>query len=515
MTLSVLTFAPLVGGLVAALAPVRTERQKAVGIVALLFALGTLGLAIYLAFAFDAGQGGLQWLTDTTWIPGLNIHYRLGVDGINLFLLLLTAALWAASVFAALLKQWERPKLFYAMLMLGETAVLGAFMAQDLILFVAFFDLMLIPFYFLIGAWGGENRTRATTKFVIYTLVGSLLMLVGAIATGVLNESQNGTLTFVIQELQLTPLKAGSQQWIFLFFAAAFLVKMPAFPLHGWMPDAYKAAPIPVVALLSGVLSKVAAYGFLRIVLPVYPAASVHFQELLLTIAVVSILYGSVVAFTQNDARLVVGYSSVAQLGFILLGIFALRPEGANGAVLQMVNHGLVAAPLFFIVAALAARCGSEDLRRMGGVAFRAPVLAALFLVVALATLAMPASANFVGEFMILLAVFQAKLALAVVASVGAVLAAVYALRLYQRSMHNPLGETGHSRELGIGEGALLAPIVAAIVALAIYPQAILGKSDAAVKRNVAAAGGQPHLLSKKGRQPGLEVPQTNKAGHR
>ena len=242
------------------------------------------------------------------------------------------------------------------MLALGETAVLGAFCAQDLALFVLFFDLMLIPFYFLIGVWGHGERVQATTKFVIYTLVGSLLMLAAAVATGILATPDGQQPTFVIQELAQRPLSEGTQQWIFLFFAAAFLVKMPAFPLHAWMPDAYRAAPTPVLAVLSGVLSKVGAYGFLRIVLPLYPDATVHFQELMLLIALASILYGSVMAFTQTSATLVVGYSSIAQLGFITLGIFALRDEGAQGAVLQMVNHGLVVAPLFFIIALLAAR---------------------------------------------------------------------------------------------------------------------------------------------------------------
>jgi NADH-quinone oxidoreductase subunit M len=296
-----------------------------------------------------------------------------------------------------------------------------------------------------------------------------------------------GQTTFVIEELARRPLSPGTQQWIFLFFAAAFLVKMPAFPLHAWMPDAYRAAPTPVVAVLSGVLSKVGAYGFLRIVLPLFPDASVHFQELLLLIALASILYGSVMAFTQTSATLVVGYSSIAQLGFVTLGIFALRDEGAQGAVLQMVNHGLVVAPLFFIIALLAARAdGSDDLERMGGMAFRAPVLAALFLIVALATLAMPGSANFVGEFLILTGVLKAKLVFAVLAGIGIALAAVYVIRLYQRSMHNPVAQAVQSRDLTLADGAVLVPTVAAIIVLALYPQLVLERSEGSVSRSVA-----------------------------
>jgi len=310
-----------------------------------------------------------------------------------------------AAVFAAGLRDWERPRLFFFHMALAETAVLGAFCAQDLALFVFFFDLMLVPFYFLIGAWGGRRRVPATMKLVIYTLAGSLLMLVGAVALGVLSTPDGGHISFSFADLAHRTVGKGTQEWIFLLFAAAFLVKAPAFPFHGWMPDAYRAAPIPVLLVFSAVLSKVGMYGFLRIVLPIMPQAAQHYQELMIAIAVVSILYGSVLAFSQDDARLVVGYSSVAQLGFILLGIFALdlQGKGAQGALLQMVNHGLVVGPLFLIIAALAARArGSESLSRMGEIAFRAPLLAGLFLIVALATLAMPGSSNFMGELLIL-----------------------------------------------------------------------------------------------------------------
>src|SRR5262249_55307471 len=318
---------------------------------------------------------------------------------------------------------------------------LGAFCAQDLALFVAFFDLMLIPFYFLTGAWGGRDRVRATTKLVIYTLVGSLLMLAGAIATGVIAAQGDAPLRFALSDLALVTLPKGSQEWIFLCFAAAFLVKMPLFPVHGWLPDGYRAMPLPVLAVFSGILSKVAAYGFLRIVLPLYPDATVHFQELMLLISLASVLYGSAMAFTTSNTRLILGYSSVAQLGFITLGVFSLQDTGAQGALLQAFNHGLVVAPAFRIVALLAARAGGrEGLRDLGGIAFRAPVLAALFLIVTFANLAMPGSSNFVGEFFILLGVFNSKIVIAFVAFTGVALASVYSLRLFIRAMHNRVG---------------------------------------------------------------------------
>jgi NADH-quinone oxidoreductase subunit M len=467
------------------------KRPSISGGLALLGSLVTLGLAIGYIADYSPGQRGLAHVTDVVWISELGIHYKLGIDGLNVFLVGLTALLFAVAVIAANLREWERPRLFYFNFMLAESAVLGALLAQDLALFVAFFDLMLIPFYFLVGIWGAEpGRVKATIKLVIYTLVGSLLMLAAAVATGVLASQQGGGhITFVLSSLQQLPLSKGSQEWIFLFFAAAFLVKMPAFPLHGWMPDGYKAMPIEVLMVFSGVLSKVGAYGFLRIVLPLYPQAAAHFQTLMLLIALASILYGSVVAFTQTDARLVVGYSSVAQLGFITLGIFSLNPQGAQGALLQMVNHGLVVAPLLFIVALLAQRAGgSEDVREMGGIAFRAPVLATIFLIVTLATLAIPGSSNFVGEFLILLGVFKAKLAIAIIAFTGVVLASVYALRLFIRAMHNRVGVDVESRELSLGDRVVLVPVIAVILFMAVYPQLALQRSERSVKTAVASA---------------------------
>jgi NADH-quinone oxidoreductase subunit M len=484
MTLSILIWLPLAVSLVAGLMPGRLAgRLTFVG------SLVTLGIAISFLVRFKSGHTGLQFVTDQVWISSLGVHYKLGLDGLNAVLLVLTTVIFSASILWSSLREWDRPRLFFFHLGVAESAVLGAFCAQDLALFVAFFDLMLIPFYFLTGIWGGSaedgvDRVRATTKLVVYTLVGSFLMLVAAIATGALASSQHHTgLTFVISSLQALPLSHTAQDWIFLGFAAAFLVKMPLVPFHGWLPDGYKAMPIPAVAVFSAILSKVAAYGFLRIVLPLFPYASAHFQTLMLLIALVSVLWGTAVAYTTPDARLVVAYSSVAQLGFITLGIFSLTPQGGQGALLQMVNHALVTAPLFFIVAALAARAGgSEKLAAMGGLAFRAPVLASLFLIVSLATLAIPGSSNFAGEFLILLGLFEAKLPMALIASLGVVGAAVYALRLYIRSMHNRVGEGVASREIGLRDGVVLVPFVLLILVFGFYPQFGLTRSERAVK---------------------------------
>ena len=480
-----LLWTPLAFGLLGLFLP-----KRYTGWWAALGAAVTLGLAVALLAGFDSGAAGLQDTVDVNWIPGLGVDYSLGIDGLNVFLVVLTALLWLGGTAFAAFREQERPHLFFLMMLLGETATLGAFVAQDLLLFVLFFDLMLVPFYFLFGVWGtdredGPTAAAATLKMLVYTLIGSLLMLVGAIATAII-ASDGGHITFSIAELAKHPVGAGSQRWIFWFFAAAFLVKMPAFLLHGWMPDAYRAAPLPVLAVFSGVLAKVGAYGFLRVVLPLFPAATVQFQEVVLVIALASILYGSVMAFTQTNVRLVGGYSSVAQLGFITAGIFALRADGSDGAVLQMVNHGLVVAPLFVIVAILLERTGTEDIREMGGLALRAPVLAALFLIVALATLAMPGSANFVGEFYILNGLFEAKIVFAIVAISGVAMSAYYALRLYQQTMHNRKPEGMLSREIGVRDGLVLVPLVLCIVGLALYPQLVLERTDPKVQQTIA-----------------------------
>lgn len=471
--------------------------------------LGTLialGYAITLVVDYKSG-GGLQYVTDRMWIRELGVHYKLGVDGLNLFLILLTSVLFTATTLWSLSTARAREGQYWLHLGLGHTFVLGALMAQDLALFVAFFDLMLIPFFFLSLGWGDgtrEERIAAITKLVIYTLVGSLLMLTAAIALAVLSASQSGNaLSFAFTDLTKVTLSHGSQNWIFLCFAAAFLVKMPSFPFHGWMPDGYKALPMPVLAVFSGVLSKVAAYGFLRIVVPILPDAAVHFQTLMLLIALASVLYGSVMAFTTTNTRLILGYSSLAQLGFIVLGIFSLTEQGAQGAILQSVNHGLVVAPAFFLAGAAAARSGgSEDLRDMGGIAFRAPVLTTLFLIVAMANLAIPGSSNFVGEFLILLGVFNAKLAIACIAFAGVALASVYTLRLFIRAMHNRVGQDVVSRDVSRADAVVLVPLVLCILGLALYPQLALKKGEQSVKGSVVAVRAITHPPKKTAATP-------------
>jgi NADH-quinone oxidoreductase subunit M len=479
--LSIVLFLPLACGLIAALLPPRLGRWAV-----LAGPLLVLAYVVVMLIDFDP-SGELQYVTDDEWISELGIHYALGVDGLNLFMIALTAIAWVPCTLVAAFTELERPRLFFFHLALAETAVLGAFMAQDLALFIVFFDLMLVPFYFLIGGWGTGDRVRATTKFVIYTLSGSLLMMAAAIALGVLATPGGGNLSFLLSDLADRPLPLGSQEWIVPLFALAFFVKAPLFPLHGWVPETYRSTSIPVLALLSGVLSKVGVYGFLRIVLPIMPGGAEHWQELFIILAVFSILYGSVLAFSQDNIRLVIAYSSIAQLGFIVLGIFAFAGNGAQGAIFQMLNHGLVVVPLFLIVGVIALRArGSESLAELGGMAFRAPVLAGLFLVVALATLAMPGSGNFIGEILILFGTFQDKLVYGLVASVGVVLAAVYMIRLYQGTMHGRVGPRVESGEIDAVNLAAVAPLVAIVIALGVYPHFVVHRTEGATTDAIA-----------------------------
>jgi NADH-quinone oxidoreductase subunit M len=485
MTLSLLIIIPAVTALLALLAGSRGAKY-----VSVVGSLATLGLAAGLALNWDSAQGGAQYAVDKMWIKPLGVHWALALDGLNLALVVLAAFVYASVALALAMRSERNEGQFHFHFSIAAASVLGAFLAQDLILFVAFFDVMLVPFYFLVGQWGTREPVKATTKMVIYTLAGSLLMLAAAVAAGSLAASNHGhSVDFLIANLVRLPLDKGTQQWMFLLFAAAFLVKMPAVPFHGWLKDAYSSMPLPVLALFSGVLSKVAAYGFLKIALPLFPDAAASYQTLMLALGLASILYGSALAFTTDDARLVVGYSSIAQLGFILIGIFSLTASGAQGALLQMVNHGVVTVLLVAMVGMASARAkGSESLSSMGGMAVGAPVMAAVFLIAAFANLAMPASANFVGEFLILNGVFDTATVIAVLACIGVVMAAVYMLRMYIRAMHGPDENGVEQREMGWREALPVLPALAVVIALALSPQPLLSRSDGAATASVIPA---------------------------
>lgn len=485
---------PVAAALIGALPGIRSRPE----VPAILGAVASLVLAILLAVDVDTqtGRSGAEIIEP--WIPQIGVQFHVAVDGLNAVLLVMTAFVWLLGTWwSSRDKELGTPTYFF-LLGLAQTAVVGAFLAQDLLLFVLFFDLMLLPFV-LIVARASDHEPGAASPFLqllVYTLVGSLLMLVGTVALAIFSQEAAGApITFDIAALAGTTLPPSTQKWLLVVFLAAFLIKMPIAPLHGWMPSVYRAMPLPALTVFAAVLSKVAAYGMLKIVLPLLPDAVVSWRLLLVVLALVSIIYGSMIAFTTQDPRLILGYSSLAQLGFILLGISSLDPAGAQGAVLQSVTHAVVVVPAVVIIALVMERSGGEggELRDLGGIAKRAPVLAGLFLIVTLAWLAMPGTGNFVGEYLVLLGQWRVAPWATIVASIGIVLAAFYALRLMIGAMQNARGAAVEEDAPDVHgrDRAVLAVSVAAIVALALAPSVALRISETSTQSAITP----PRLL--------------------
>jgi NADH-quinone oxidoreductase subunit M len=470
---SELVLIPLVGAVLLALLPFS---RAVAGPLALLFSLGVTGGVAGLAYRFDTGAG-FQFSTDKAWIPGLGIRYHVAIDGISLALVAMTALVSTCAIGYAVWEGRSRTRLYFALLLLLEAALVTVFVSRDLILFYVGFEAMLIPFYFLIGIYGGENRRRATLKLIIYTFVGTLLMLVGILALGL---RAKGGPAFGFDQVGTS-----NERWIFLTFALAFAIKSPLWPFHGWLPDAYRAAPPEVAALLSGVASKAGAYGFLRLALPLFPKQAAELRWWLVTLATIGLLYGSLVAFRQPDSRGVIAYSSIGQMGLIVLGIFLINARGEDGAVLQMVNHGLLSAALFLIAGWLAVTTGAERFEQLGGLARGRPILATMCVVVGVATLAVPGSSTFASEFLILLGAFERHWYLGTIAAASMVLSAMYMLRWVSAVLHDREGPAvGATRPPDLRSGALGAvlPLVVAVLALSFAPNVVTRRVDAPTK---------------------------------
>lgn len=456
---------------------------------ALVAAVGTLAMTAVVVGMFDRSSGDLQFVDHQDWAGGVGLAWDVGVDGISLWLVVLTAGLFLLAILAAAVRTPERPRAFMGLLLLAECGLLGLFAAGDLILFYVFWEAMLVPFALMIWMWGNGDRGRATATFVIYTMVGSLLMLVAILSTAFIAQDGGEALTFNIAELTGESWTATESTWLFVGFALAFLIKLPLFPFHGWMPRAYAAAPLLVTALLSAVMSKAGVYGLMRIGVPMFPEGADRLAIPISILAVVGIIYGSLIAWRATTMRMLVAYSSLAHLGFIVLGIMAFNVTAGQGAVLQMVNHGIVTAATFAIVGIVArAKRGDEEMDHISGLANGAPWLAGVFLVVAMAALAIPGSNAFVGEFFILTGVFQERPLFAVLACIGVIYAAVYMLRLYQSSMNGPKRGLAARAELGWRDGLYLAPLVAAMILIALWPAAIVGSTEQSVTKAVGAA---------------------------
>jgi NADH-quinone oxidoreductase subunit M len=441
--------------------------RAAAPVVAVAVSIAEVGLwiAALAGFDFDETPFTLQYDEQHTWFGDFGISYHVGFLGIGLWLVGLAVVVQAAAVGYAWWTGRERPRAYYGLMLLLTAAIVGVFVAQDLLLFYVFWEAMLIPLYLLVGVWGGAGRQRATLLFVIYTMAGSLLMLAAIIVLG-LSEG-----TFDIPQLY----RASDSTWLFLGFAAAFAVKAPLFPFHGWLPSAYGEAPAEVAGVLSGVVSKAAAYGFLYIAIVVFPGPAADLRYVALALAACGLVYGSLLAFRARDIRGVIGYSSLAQLGLIVLGLFATNLAGWNGAVLQMVNHGLLSATLFLLAGIVERRTGTNELDRLGGMGRGRPRLATLLMVTGVIALAVPGSTAFAGEFLILTGVFPVGWGWAVVGAVAIVLAAMYMLRLISAVLHRGQGSavTDGARDLRPVELALLVPLVACLLFLSAWPAAI------------------------------------------
>ncbi len=479
--LTLITFLPAAGALLVLFLPRHRERLLR----EIAFGVSVLGFLVSLTlyFRFDRANPGMQFVERARWMPSFGVSYLLGVDGISLLLVLLTTLLTALALLSAWNAITDRLKEFLVTVLLLETGMLGVFVALDLFLFYIFWEAMLIPMYFLIGVWGGEQKIYAAIKFVLYTMTGSVLMLLAILALYFLHGAETGQYTFDLLTLEQMTLPRGTQVWLFLAFALAFAIKVPMVPFHTWLPDAHVEAPTAGSVLLAGVLLKMGTYGFLRFCLPLFPNASVQFTPVIAWLAIIGIIYGAWVAMVQPDLKKLVAYSSVSHLGFVMLGLFVLNLQGIEGGLLQMVNHGLSTGALFLLVGMIYERRHTRLIEEFGGLWRVLPVFSSFFLLVALSSIGLPGLNGFVGEFLVLVGTFQVKILWAVLATSGMIFAAVYMLWMFQRAIFGPIRhEVNRSlRDLNLREVFVLAPIIILIVWIGVYPRPFLSVTEASV----------------------------------
>ncbi len=471
--LTLIGVAPLLG--VLAVAAVPRDQDELAKRVGLGFSLLALALTVAMIGDFEVGEAGFQLVEQHRWIAPLGISYKVGVDGISLVLIALSTFL----VPIVLLASWPqavRVRSYVGLILALETAMVGVFAALDLILFYVFFEAMLVPMYFLIGSFGGERRVYAAVKFFLYTLFAGLLMFVAILGLYFLSREQFGAGTFDYERLLDLEISQGLGRVMFLGFFVAFAVKVPLFPFHTWLPDAHTEAPTGGSVLLAGVLLKMGTFGFLRYSLPLFPEASRYFAPLMMVLGVVGILYGALVAMVQKDIKRLVAYTSIAHLGFIVLGTFAFTTQSASGGVLYMVNHGISTGLLFLLIGFLYDRRHTRLISEFGGIAKVMPVLAGAFLVAGLSSLALPGLNGFVSEFLVLAGTFSRNRTLGVLATLGIVLAALYVLIAYQRTMQGPVTVEANEKlvDLSLREKVVIAPMIALIVGLGVYPKPVL-----------------------------------------
>jgi NADH-quinone oxidoreductase subunit M len=496
--LSVIVFLPLVGAILVLLAGGRgdrPEREPLVRNLALLTSLVTFAATLLLWWRFDPTSAGFQFQERHDWIPAFGIQYYIGVDGISLFLIVLTGFLTPL----ALLSSWEsvhkNVKAFSFFLLALETAMLGVFVSIDLFLFYVFWDAMLIPMYFLIGVWGYERRIYAAVKFILYTMAGSVLMLIAIIGLAWAHQSATGQPSFNLLELYTLNLPPQTEMWFFLAFTLAFAIKVPLFPFHTWLPDAHVEAPTAGSVILAGVLLKMGTYGLLRFSFPLFPDAAHAFAPALAVLAVIGIIYGALVAMVQPDMKKLVAYSSVSHLGFVVLGLCAMTIQGVQGALYQMLNHGVSTGGLFIIVGMLSDRRHTRLISEYGGLKAITPRLVAAFLVITLSSIALPGLNGFIGEFLILIGGYRWDPRLTTFAATGVILSAVYMLWMFQRVNYGPVTNPKNRAlpDLSPREWALVVPTIAMAVLMGVVPSVFLRPMEPAVAQVIErVTGTQP-----------------------
>jgi NADH-quinone oxidoreductase subunit M len=474
--LTVTTFLPLVG--VPILLAGRGMRDDLARAVALVVSLATFVVSLGIYGRFEAADAGFQMVERAVWVRSLGISYALGVDGVSLWMILLTTFLFPVAILASW-KVTKDVRLYLAAMLFLECGVLGTFVSLDLLLFFVFFEAILVPMYLIIGGWGGERRVYAAVKFFLYTMAGSAFLLAAILFLYARSGSLSAGATFYLPDLMKVALPVATARWLFLAFLVAFAVKVPIFPLHTWLPDAHTEAPTAGSVILAGVMLKVGAYGLIRFNLALFPEASRHFSGSLSVLAVIGVVYGAVVALIQTDIKRLVAYSSVSHLGFVVLGIFAFTNQGVTGGVLQMVNHGLSTGALFLLVGMVYERTHTRDLGSMGGLAGVMPWLTGAFLFAVFASAGLPGLNNFVGEFLVILGSFSANMAFGAVASVAVVLGAIYLLWSYQRMAYGPVREEHRALpDVSVREIAVLAPILALLLVFGVYPKILTDRIE-------------------------------------
>ncbi|MDW3176180.1 MAG: NADH-quinone oxidoreductase subunit M [Acidimicrobiia bacterium] len=484
--LTSLVVIPAIGALVLALVP--SSRVEAHRLIAVISTVITGAISVWVLLEFNKNDGGFQFRSDdpTVWVESLGIRWDLAVDGISLFMVVLTGILFPLAILGV--SPEHSPKSYYAWIVVLEAGIMGVFLTLDLFFFFVFFEVVLVPMYFLIGSWGHGNRIYAATKFFLYTMFGSALMLVGILSIVFISENATGVVTFNLLELaEGQHWGQTTGRWIFLSFVLAFSVKVPVFPVHTWLPDAHTEAPTAGSVILAGVMLKLGTYGFLRFGLFLFPEAATWFAPVMMILGTIGIIYGAVAATMQKDLKRLVAYSSVAHLGFIVLGTFAITTESLTGSVMQMVNHGLSTGALFFLVGWMYERRHTREIAALGGLQKAAPIFAAAFTLVMLSSVGLPGLNGFVGEFLILLGAFVANPWIASVAATGVILAALYLLWAYQRVFHGPAeGENAEMEDLKVSEGLVLLPMLVLIVFLGVYPKPMLERIEPSIDALVA-----------------------------